>query len=51
MIHSTYARIVREGKHPVWDVLGPTVQFMTAPVEAGQSFCVLTGRTNPLAQS
>jgi quercetin dioxygenase-like cupin family protein len=39
--HSAYS--VHESKHPVLDVFGPTVQFLTSPEESGGEFCVMKG--------
>jgi quercetin dioxygenase-like cupin family protein len=45
MLHKTYAThsasTVHESKHPVLDVFGPTVQFLTSPEESGGEFCLM----------
>jgi quercetin dioxygenase-like cupin family protein len=36
-------QMLHESEHPLLDIFGPTVQFLTSPEEAGEAFCVLIG--------
>jgi quercetin dioxygenase-like cupin family protein len=40
-------QLVREGSYGVLDVLGPTVEFLTAPSEKDAEFCVMRGTIPP----
>jgi quercetin dioxygenase-like cupin family protein len=36
-------QMLHESEHPLLDVFGPTVQFLTSPEEAEGTFCILIG--------
>jgi quercetin dioxygenase-like cupin family protein len=40
-------QIFSKSLHPVLDVFGPTIQFLTTPEEAGESLCVMEGIIPP----
>jgi anti-sigma factor ChrR (cupin superfamily) len=40
-------QLVRESSYGVLDVLGPTVEFLTAPSEKDAEFCVMRGTIPP----
>ena len=45
--HSPSVRVFKHSAHPVLDVFGPTLQFLTTPKEADESFCVMKGIIPP----
>jgi quercetin dioxygenase-like cupin family protein len=43
----TFSRLVEGTPHQVWDVLGPTVEYLIAPGDPGAQFCVMRGVVPP----
>lgn len=47
-LHTDHSvRIFRENERQLFDVFGPTIQFLTSPQEAGEQLCVLRGVIPP----
>jgi quercetin dioxygenase-like cupin family protein len=42
-----FPRLVDGTPHQVWDVLGPTVEYLIAPDDPGAQFCVMRGVLPP----
>jgi quercetin dioxygenase-like cupin family protein len=42
-----FRNIVEEADRPTFDVLGPTIEFLTSPEEAGDGLCVMRGVVAP----
>jgi quercetin dioxygenase-like cupin family protein len=43
----TFSRLVEGTPHQVFDVLGPTVEYLVAPDDPGAQFCVMRGVVPP----
>lgn len=43
----TFSRLVEGTPHEVWDVLGPTVEYLVAPNDPGAQFCIMRGVVPP----
>ena len=43
----TFTRLVEGTPHQVWDVLGPTVEYLVAPDDPDVQFCVMRGVVPP----
>jgi quercetin dioxygenase-like cupin family protein len=46
-LHSPSVRVFKHSAHPVLDVFGPNLQFLTTPEEADESLCVMRGIIPP----
>jgi len=46
-LHPPSVRVFKHSAHPLLDVFGPTLQFLTTPEEADESLCVIKGIIPP----